>query len=323
MKNIALLLCCLGLTACPASRPEKKPAPAVPVRLLIGDNGAMYVTLIIADKTNQALLDTGFSGSLLLENSLVRELDLQPDTGKVEAQTMWGDTSGPLKVFKVPALTLDGTLEFQDHTAWQYGGLGRAVVGLGILTNYNLWIDYQGRDLVFLDRSADLPEEVQSWSRLDFDLRGLIWLKIAEKDLGKARVILDSGVVIPDRFNGYHYHTLSVNSPRVQALLDEADLDAVRDLEKQHPGDVQFSRHNTVYLYTDSLQVAGQDMGPHVFVGVPMHSLFEEGALGIEFFKQRKVLLDFASGHIYVDRLLSTVPESDKGKTAPAGREGR
>lgn len=306
----------ISLVSC---RQDLRPVPDPSYRIyrmplaINRDNGAIHVQLQVKGQTFSALLDTGFSGSLLMEKALIQELDLSRSDAKVEAQTMWGDSSGGISVYTAPELKWGDSLELADVEVWKYGGLGRAVLGLGVLTNFNILIDYQEGYIELYTRYGIVPEYIKSWPLISFELDNLIWLDVYEQDMGKGRMILDSGVVIPDRWNGYHYHTLSINSSQVRKLLTDKEINKALDLENQHPGDVNFSKANTIYLYTDDLQISGQHLGPQIFVGVPMNTMFGEGALGLGFFKERKVFIDFDQQVIYVDHLTSTIPD-DKQK---------
>jgi hypothetical protein len=140
------------------------------------DDPRPYASAMLQGATIRVLLDTGYSGSLILTSKYIRESGLTDRYGKGPMQTLAGATGSVVaSMMQVAALDF-ASHRFQDHwielsdpaltvpAAPGYDG----VIGMELLRRFDLWLD--GRTGAVGLRPNSLIEDVERYDRSGLDL---------------------------------------------------------------------------------------------------------------------------------------------------------
>jgi predicted aspartyl protease len=257
-------------------------ASAEPIRLpvtLVGSNPVTTIT--VGDRPVQAIVDTGGGGAVTLSKDLIDSVG----GVKLPESRVSNDAFGRESVnylYRIPRITIGGhhfndltVLQALDHPA----GSGPAVpsaIGRELLAKYFVVVDYAGGSITLWppeSRNANCGRVVLRMHSAENDAR----LATGEFELqaGRVRLLFDTGAQY--------------------SILSETVADSLRL--------ATIARGQTRFYQADKFSAAGQALDPLEFVILPATPpAGAQGFLGVNFFAQNVVCLDYRRKEIRIKR---------------------
>lgn len=269
-----------------------KPSYFIPVP--ISNLSSIQVPCIEVDVEGTTLsmeLDLGFRGYLTVPKEYIHVI---PSKFFLQEKPMYGvrGKEYPTNLYRIPKVRIgkmtflepvlqEGTMEFlKDSVFLQDGGepssrRGNGRLGWELFYNTNLLVDMKNSQIAFCDSLATLKEQgydVENFIRAPLFLkRGLVEIQ-GETPEGPLLCVLDTGAT----WNILH-----------SELKDETSMD-------QAMWDPDYT------LQCPSFKIEGNDFGPISFHCIPINiPIPVEAILGMEFFQENLVFLDFSGKSAY------------------------
>ena len=275
---------------------RKNDGLTLPVRFL--KNGAPTIPVRLNGRWFWAQIDTGFNGTIFIPNSIISSLKLMP-LKKLSVQQMWKGAARSRQSFLLASFSLGHDLVASNLTVISGPSRKTILIGLKILSHFNVLFDFPESRVIFFSTDVKPPR----FEAVSFSLTPFLTLSAFEKDLGHIKLVLDSGMIILDKYNGYDYPVLSMNSPKVRKLLAHQ-----KNLPqwKGTPSDASVKK--ALYFYAEALYIDRLNFGETVFLGAPLDPSFHDGALGLGFFKHRRIFIDFKNKLLFLSPVKVALP---------------
>lgn len=251
------------------------------------------IDVIVEDNTFSMELDLGYRGDLIIRK---QSLDIFPSKNFIREKPMYGfrGKKYPTKLYQIPKLKIgkmtffkpivqeEGEEFIKDSLFVQEGiepaprDIGR--LGWELFHNVNLLVDVRKSQIAFCDSLETLENQgypIKSLIKIPLFLdRGLVELE-AETPEGTLRCMLDTGST---------WNILN-NEIDEEMSIDEAVWESENILK------------------FPTFKISGKEFGPIKFHRIPIKiPIHIEAILGMEFFQEHAVFLDFSDKTAYISK---------------------
>ncbi len=196
-----------------------------------------------------------------------------------------------LSNIKIENLTLNNISGYETHP-FPWGTPGKApevakngVIGLGLISKYNVIVDYKNKKLILIQGNFILSEyDIHSWLHIPFIFNGNIITRLANEN-NKINLLWDTGAPI----------NLIQSKVKLFGEIKPCSKDAIYQLE--------MSQNKCTGIITN-IAINNQSIKNIVFYPYPLKGLPADGIIGEPLFKNHIVYINFST------RLLSISNET-------------